>query len=93
MLGLLGDHLAATKPLRQALEAREGRDVIGEALARLDLAANQLELANFGDALAEARDAGLLGENILGSGFDFDNSSTTFAMRRLASNSVANSLC
>ncbi len=56
-LDLLGDHLAATKHLRRALEAREGRDVVGEALARLDLAANQLELGNFGQALAEARQA------------------------------------
>ncbi len=57
VLDLLGDHLAATKPLRRALEAREGRDVVGEALARLDLAANQLELGNFDQALAEARQA------------------------------------
>lgn len=57
VLGLLGNHLAATKPLRRALEARQGRDVIGEAVARLDLAANQLELANFEQAMAEARQA------------------------------------
>ncbi|MCP3959777.1 MAG: tetratricopeptide repeat protein [bacterium] len=57
-LGSLGNHTAATKLLRRALAARSGRDdVVGEAIARLDLAANQLELGNTAKALQEARQA------------------------------------
>ncbi len=57
-LGLLGNHTEAARLLRRALEARSGRgDVVGEAIARLDLAANQLALDNTSKALAEARQA------------------------------------
>lgn len=56
-LSFLGDHLAATKPLRRALEARLDRDLVGEDLVRLDLATNQLDLGNVEQALAEARHA------------------------------------
>ncbi len=66
----LGDHTAATKPLRQALEVRRGRDdVAGEAIARLEVAANQLALGNANQALEEARQGhfqlSLLPENTL----------------------------
>ena len=54
----LGNHAEAAKLLQRALEARRGRDdVVGEAIARLDLAANQLELGNTEKALREARQA------------------------------------
>lgn len=57
-LGHLGNHTEATKLLRRALEARIGRDdVVGEAIARLDLAANQLDLGKTQKALEEARQA------------------------------------
>ncbi len=57
-LSHLGNHTQATKLLRRALEARSGRgDVVGEAIARLDLAANQLALDNTSKALGEARQA------------------------------------
>ncbi len=57
-LGQLGNQSEATRLLRRALEARSGRgDVVGEAIARLDLAANQLALDNTAKALSEARQA------------------------------------
>ena len=57
-LSQLGNHTEAAKLLRRALEARSGRgDVVGEAIARLDLAANQLALDNTAKALSEARQA------------------------------------
>ncbi len=57
-LGLLGNHTEAARLLRRALEARSGRgDVVGEAIARLDLAGNQLALDNTAKALSEARQA------------------------------------
>lgn len=57
-LGHLGNHTEATKLLRRAFEARRGRDdVVGEAIARLDLAANQLNLGRTENALKEARQA------------------------------------
>ncbi len=57
-LGELGDHTGATRLLRRALESRASRgDVVGEAIARLDLAANQLNLDNTAKALGEARQA------------------------------------
>ncbi len=57
-LSQLGNHTEATKLLRRALEARSGRgDVVGEAIARLDLAGNQLALDNTAKALSEARQA------------------------------------
>lgn len=57
-LGHLGDHAAATKLFRRAFEARSGRDdVVGEAIARLDLATNQLNLGKTTKALKEARQA------------------------------------
>ena len=57
-LSQLGNHTEAARLLRRALEARSGRgDVVGEAIARLDLAANQLALDNTAKALAEARQA------------------------------------
>ncbi len=57
-LSQLGNHTEATKLLRRALEARSGRgDVVGEAIARLDLASNQLALDNTTKALSETRQA------------------------------------
>ena len=57
-LGSLGNHTEANKLLRRALAARSSRDdVVGEAIARLDLAANQLDLGNTAKALQEARQA------------------------------------
>ncbi len=57
-LSELGDHTGATRLLRRALESRSSRgDVVGEAIARLDLAANQLALDNTAKALSEARQA------------------------------------
>ncbi|MEM7354491.1 MAG: tetratricopeptide repeat protein [Acidobacteriota bacterium] len=57
-LGHLGNHTEAAKLLRRAFEARNGRDdVVGEAIARLDLAANQLNLGKTAKALKEARQA------------------------------------
>ncbi len=57
-LSQLGTHTKATKLLRRALELRSGRgDVVGEAIARLDLAGNQLDLDNTAKALSEARQA------------------------------------
>ncbi len=57
-LGHLGNHAEATKLLRRAFEARSGRDdVVGEAIARLDLATNQLNLGKTTKALKEARQA------------------------------------
>ncbi len=57
-LSQLGNHTEATRLLRRALEARSGRgDVVGEAIARLDLAGNQLALDNTSKALSEARQA------------------------------------
>ncbi|MEM7583378.1 MAG: tetratricopeptide repeat protein [Acidobacteriota bacterium] len=57
-LGHLGNHTEATKLLRQAFEARRGRDdVVGEAIARLEMAANQLNLGKVENSLKEARQA------------------------------------
>ncbi len=57
-LGYLGNHTEATKLLRLAFEARHGRDdVVGEAIARLDMASNQLNLGKVEKALREARQA------------------------------------
>ena len=57
-LTALGDLRAASKTLRQALEARQGRDdLVGEAIARLDLAAVQLELGRIDACLEETRRA------------------------------------
>lgn len=53
----LGDHTAASRPLKQALELSTGRDVMTEAFARLDIAENHLHLGNVSQALAEARQA------------------------------------
>lgn len=57
-LGRLGDFAAATGPLRQALALRESAgDVLGEAMARLAVAENYLDLELHRDALREAREA------------------------------------
>ncbi len=57
-LSELGNHAEATGLVRRALEARSGHgDVVGEAIARLDLAANQLAVDNTAKALSEARQA------------------------------------
>ncbi len=57
-LTLLGDFTAASKPLRQALELRTGRDdVAGESIARLEVARNHLHLGRPEAALKEARAA------------------------------------
>ena len=58
VLGLLGDATSAAEPLRRALALREGKaDAVGEALARLQVAANHADLQNLDEALAEARQA------------------------------------
>ena len=58
VLGLLGDATSAAEPLRRALALREGKaDAVGEALARLQVAANHADLQNLDEALAEARRA------------------------------------
>ncbi len=57
-LSLLGDSMGAARALRRALVLREPRgDVIGEAIARLAVAANYLDLNNVDAALDEARHA------------------------------------
>jgi tetratricopeptide (TPR) repeat protein len=57
-LSLLGDATGAARALRRALVLREPRgDVIGEAIARLAVAANFLDLNNVDAALDEARHA------------------------------------
>lgn len=57
-LSLLGDSMGAARALRRALVLREPRgDVIGEAIARLAVAANFLDLNNVDAALEEARHA------------------------------------
>ena len=53
----LGDHTAASRPLKRALELSVGRDVMTEAFARLDIAENHLHLGNVSQALSEARQA------------------------------------
>jgi tetratricopeptide (TPR) repeat protein len=54
----LGDFTAAAQPLRRCLEIREhGEDVMGEAVARLEVAENYLLLNNPGEALRAARKA------------------------------------
>jgi len=54
----LGDFTAAAPPLRRCLEIRErGEDVIGEAVARLEVAENYLLLNNPAEALEAARKA------------------------------------
>ncbi|MEM7048429.1 MAG: tetratricopeptide repeat protein [Acidobacteriota bacterium] len=58
ILGRLGDFAAASAPLRQALALREeAGDELGEALARLAVAVNHLDLDRPQDALREAREA------------------------------------
>ncbi len=60
-LGRLGDYMAATKPLRRGLELRQGRgNQAGEAVARLDVANNHLDLGQVDEALKEARHAHFL---------------------------------
>jgi len=56
-LARLGNPTAAARQFRRALLACAGRDVVAEAGARLDVAANQLELSNLSLALEEARQA------------------------------------
>ena len=57
-LSLLGDTTGAARPLRRALVLREpSGDVIGEAIARLAVASNYLDLSNVDAALEEARHA------------------------------------
>jgi tetratricopeptide (TPR) repeat protein len=57
-LSLLGDSQGAARALRRALVLREPRgDVIGEAIARLAVASNFLDLNNVDAALDEARHA------------------------------------
>ncbi|HEX4963424.1 MAG TPA: tetratricopeptide repeat protein, partial [Thermoanaerobaculia bacterium] len=57
-LSLLGDAMGAARALRRALVLREPRgDVVGEAIARLAVAANYLDLRNLDAALDEARHA------------------------------------
>ncbi|HSS49862.1 MAG TPA: tetratricopeptide repeat protein, partial [Thermoanaerobaculia bacterium] len=57
-LSLLGDAMGAARALRRALVLREPRgDVIGEAIARLAVASNYLDLNNVDAALDEARHA------------------------------------
>ncbi len=56
--GRIGDFTAATKPVRVALEIREGRDdTVGEAIARMAVAGNYLDLLQLDAALEEARKA------------------------------------
>ncbi|MEM7481725.1 MAG: tetratricopeptide repeat protein [Acidobacteriota bacterium] len=58
VLGRLGDFAAASSPLRHALVMREqSGDDLGEALARLAVARNHLDLDRPQDALREAREA------------------------------------
>lgn len=58
VLNRLGDYAAASEPLRRALALREEQsDPVGEALARLWLAANHLDLERTSEALKEARQA------------------------------------
>ncbi|MFP3941071.1 MAG: tetratricopeptide repeat protein [Thermoanaerobaculia bacterium] len=53
-----GDALAATAPLRQALAIRERLgDTVGQAIARLAVAENRLDLGRVADALEETRRA------------------------------------
>lgn len=56
-LGRLGDHMAASRPLKRALELGLNRDVMTEAFARLDVAENHLNLGHVSQALSEAREA------------------------------------
>lgn len=56
-LARLGNPTAAAREFRRALVACAGRDVVAEAGARLDVAANQLALSHFTQALEEARQA------------------------------------
>lgn len=65
----LGDFTAAALPLRRCLEIREqGDDVVGEAVARLEVAENFLLLKNPAEALEAARkaafDLNLLGSSV-----------------------------
>lgn len=63
----LGDFTAAALPLRRCLEIREqGDDVVGEAVARLEVAENYLLLKNPAEALEAARKAAFQ-LNLLGS--------------------------
>jgi tetratricopeptide (TPR) repeat protein len=67
-LGRLGDFADASGPLRQALALRAGAgDALGEALARLAVAENYLDLQLPREALREAREAhfrmSMLGDN------------------------------
>ncbi len=56
-LSRLGDHAAASRPLRHALSLREqaGGDAVGQAIARLAVAENYLHLELAAEALREAR--------------------------------------
>ncbi len=58
-LSRLGDHAAASRPLRHALSLREqvGGDAVGQAIARLAVAENYLQLDLAAEALREARHA------------------------------------
>ena len=57
-LGRLGDFTAASAPLRQSLALRErSGDHLGEAISRLGVAENYLDLELHRDALREAREA------------------------------------
>jgi len=54
----LGDFAAAAPVFKQALSLREGLDdIIGEAIARIEVASSHLDLGQLDDALAEARKA------------------------------------
>ncbi len=57
-LARLGDYLSAAKPFREALELREGTDdQTGEAIARLEVAGNQLAIGHLDAAMGETRRA------------------------------------
>ena len=57
-LSRLGDYTGATRPVRQALALREGRDdAVGEALARLAVAKNYLDIGQPDAAMEQARQA------------------------------------
>lgn len=54
----LGDFAAAAPIFKQALSLREGLDdIVGEAIARVEVASSHLDLGQIDDALAEARKA------------------------------------
>jgi tetratricopeptide (TPR) repeat protein len=57
-LAAIGDFTGAAAPLRRALALREGKaDMVGEAIARLAVAANHLDLQHWDEATEQARRA------------------------------------